>query len=80
MLIVQVEVAILGEYRLMVPLEADVSTPVQDGTKEVVLLVPSAKKLIPHTIADVEQVVRVLAGILGQLWGEGSVKGVEYMT
>ena len=74
MFVVKFEVAILSEERLLVLLETELSALVDHGMEEVVLLVATANELVPLTVVDVKEVVRVLTSILEQLWGEGSVR------
>ena len=70
-LIIQLEVAIFREDRLLKFLQAELRALVDDRMKQIVLFVATANKLVALTVIDVEEIVGVLTSILDQLWGEG---------
>ena len=70
MFVVKLEVAIFREDWLLILLQAQLPALVDDRSKQVVLLVATAKQLVALTVIDVEEIVGVLTGVLDQLWGE----------
>ena len=71
MLVIKLQVAVLREFWFLVLPQTHLLAPPPHGVEQVVGLVSSTNKLIPHAVVDVQEVVGVITGIPFHLFGEG---------
>ena len=71
--VVELQVPVFRVQWLLILLQAQLPALVDDGMKEIVLLVATTNQLVALTVVDVEKVVCVLAGVLDQFEWEWPV-------